>query len=275
MKNIISIIVISLLLSANVSADNNKNISATSDQPNLEVAASDSSKTIVPAEKKSAGQVAQDETVIMEEDGTGADILSVISLIVSILALGMGIFAYVSLNSKCASLKGRYNKVDAALAGFNQRTDLKLRDIRNEIVKQEQLKNEILEDVSFMIRKFEEDMKTKTFSVVKIAEEPQFTSKVFYGVFKSRFNGVHSDQMTEVQEGTSTMVITTKTDDTASVSLVRNLDKVQFGNLNENALEVLEGNPLSYTNITEVEAGQMRLEDDIWVLVKKIRVKLS
>mgnify|MGYP003472296242 FL=1 len=274
MKKIISIFAMSLLLSANVYADNNKDTADSLDQQKAEVTEnkSDVSGTVVNDSFNS------DSTSDKREEAVAADsidTLSLISLIISVIALGVGVFAFILSNRKCTNLKGRYNKVDADLTGLNQRLDQKLRDARTENVKKlEQLKSDILEDVSFLIRKQEESKKIVT-STIKAVEEPIFTPKTLYGVFKTRLNGVHSDQMTEVQEATSTLMISTKSENTASVSLVRNLDKVQFGNLNENAVEVLDGNPLSYDSIIEVEAGLMRLDDDIWVLEKKIKVKLS
>ena len=107
-------------------------------------------------------------------------------------------------------------------------------------------------------------------------EKPKFESKTFYGVYKPTRKGVRVEEMTPNKEGATTFEIITESADTALYHIVETLSKTQFASLNESyAIEVVEGNPQSYTTISEVEAGKMKLYDDVWRIEQKVKIKLS
>ena len=84
------------------------------------------------------------------------------------------------------------------------------------------------------------------------------------------------EHTTPLQEAASTFEIITESDETAIYHIVDSLSKTQFASLNESSLvEVVEGNPQSYSSISEVEPGKMRLYDDVWKIEQRVKIKLS
>ena len=164
----------------------------------------------------------------------------------------------------------RENKVDFAKKLEEKQNSIQTLTDR----KMQELKQQILEDVQLLSRKAVESH-TDAESQTGFSPVAQFVPKTLYGIFKSRFNGVPADQTTEVKETNSTIEIVTTSASSAQVHLVENLGKTQFANLNEAAVDVLEGNPQAYEDITEVEPGAMVLEEDTWKITRKIKVKLS
>lgn len=109
------------------------------------------------------------------------------------------------------------------------------------------------------------------------AAPASYVPKTFFGVFKPRFNGLLSDELTDHLTPGSTIRLVTESPVTAQVYLVDNVDKTQFAFLYEatGLVTVMEGNPQEYSSISIVEPGQAELEEDCWVIRQSIKIRLS
>lgn len=108
-----------------------------------------------------------------------------------------------------------------------------------------------------------------------VEQPPVFLSKTYYGVYYSKYNGVFANELKEIQEENSTVMLKTLSDDTAEVSIVKGLLSDQLATMIDKAVEILEGDKRNFTTITEVNPGTMQYSDGVWTLENKIQVKLS
>lgn len=106
-------------------------------------------------------------------------------------------------------------------------------------------------------------------------ESPRFNSSTFYGVYQSVYNGVLTHKLTRTKDNISTIKIETVSNTVANVSIVENLGNTQFSTMIGTAVEVVEGNPKQYESITQLACGVMELDEDVWVMKTRIKVKLS
>lgn len=266
MKRIFSIFTISLLLSV-MSCVGNK----TSNPVQPTTSSQDTTETA--GNKPEAKEGDKEQTIEEQKEKEGIrDFLPIISLIIAVLGLGTGVKAIFTANQKSKKLESRLhnaisdfeslelriNRLKANLNLLDEKTDRELNDLKGELSKNADYgKQDIISSVEY------------------VNQEHVYRSRTLYGVFKPKYSGVPSEQLSDVKEDNSTVKIVTDSETEAHVSLVDNLGKTQFANLNDTAVEVVDGNPQSYDRITEVESGRMRLEDEVWVLVSKIKVKLS
>lgn len=108
-----------------------------------------------------------------------------------------------------------------------------------------------------------------------IEEQAPFISKTYYGVYFSKYNGVFANELKEIQEENSTVMLKTLSDNAAEVSIVKGLLSDQLATMIDKAVEILEGDKRNFTTITEVNPGTMQYSDGMWTLENKIQVKLS
>lgn len=267
MKRIFSIFTISLLLSV-MSCVGNK--ASNPVQPTT----STQDITETARNKPEAKEGDKEQTIEEQKDKEDIrDFLPIISLIIAVLGLGTGVFAYFTANQKSKKIEGRLHKAIDDFESLELRLNSRLKD---NLYLLDEKTDRKLNDLKGEFSKYADFGKQDKLSSVEHENlEPVYKSMTWYGVFKPKYSGVPSEQLSDVKEDNSTLKIVTDSETEAHVSLVDNLGKTQFANLNETAVDVVDGNPQSYDRITEIQAGRMKLEDDVWVVVSKIRVKLS
>lgn len=211
------------------------------------------------------------------EEKTTNNMLPIAACGIAILALIGSVVVFFNSKSRYEELYDRYCKLREDLRSFSfdwnhnvtSKIDFNNRKIDDKI---QAVKESILSELK-AAQPEPQPIVAETSTDVE-PEAPKFVSQTMYGVFKTKVKGVHSDQVTDSREDDSTMEIVTVSDTEADAHLVSRLSKTQFSALG-NAVDVIEGNPQSFDTITEAEAGKMILDNDIWTLQKKIKVKLA
>lgn len=98
-----------------------------------------------------------------------------------------------------------------------------------------------------------------------------YVPKVFYATYKESVKGFALDFLTEDKKPKSTVVIKTLSDDKAEFSLVSDLTPTAFRGILD-ACEIVKGSQESYNVIKQIEPGELRLDDDAWVIVSKVKI---
>lgn len=98
-----------------------------------------------------------------------------------------------------------------------------------------------------------------------------YVPKVFYATYKESVKGFALDFLTEDKKPKSTVIIKTLSDEKAEFSLVSDLTPTAFRGILD-ACEIVKGSPESYSVIELVEPGQLKLDDDAWVIVSKVKI---
>ena len=290
MKRFISIFALSLMMFCGAYAAP-ENESANAPQENKETVAADTTKKPVAdnsakandenteAAKSGRQKKNEKDKAVVEEESARTSLHPLISAILAVLALGFAAFVFFNSKSRYDELLNRYRRVKDDLKSLS--FDISC-DITNRMESQNirfdgkltALKDQILADLK-STKAVETGVAEIKPEVVAEPEPPKFVSQTFYGIYKSKVNGVYVDQITEMREGNSTLEIVTVSDNEADVHLVEGLTKTQFSGLMGDAVQVTEGNPQLYETITEEEAGHMTLNEDVWTLTQSIKVKLA
>ena len=98
-----------------------------------------------------------------------------------------------------------------------------------------------------------------------------YVPKIYYATYKESVKGFALDFLTEDKKPKSTVVIKTLSDDKAEFSLVSDLTPTAFRGILD-ACEIVRGSQESYNVIEQVEPGQLKLDDDAWVIVSKVKI---
>ncbi len=208
-----------------------------------------------------------------------AFILSLVSISFSVISIGTLIFVKKSSAKLENRIKDKIIEIDSKF----ERLDIELgKKINNGATQTKEDLTRYINDAitrEFNVKQSSQPNKA-SYSVSDnggvVEDEPKFVPKTFFGVYKQSSKGVKVDQTSSNKEGASTFEIITVSDDSAIYHIVDTLSKTQFASLNELALvEVVEGNPQSYSSISEEDPGEMKLYDDVWRIEKKVKIKLS
>lgn len=279
MKRIISILALSIFMISGAYAEPK---SDNANAPKEESTVVDSTKAGSPATvadneepAKTASVKSTSKEPVEDSTSSQSSLITLIALIISVIALALAAFVFIFSKKRYEELYGRYRKLKDDLKNlpYEITGDLNRRIDSNEAkfeAKINAAKEEILEELRAV-----QTPKVEEPEVIADPELPKFISRTFYGIYKPKAKGVYLDQITDIRDGGSTFEIETISETEALVHLVDNLSKTQFSGLMGDAVEVTEGNPQSYENITEVEAGRMALSEETWAITKKILVKLS
>lgn len=283
MKRIISILVLSIfMVSGAYAAPKTDNANALKEE-NSVVDSTKSSTPVTVAEKDEPAQTASVKSTskepVKESTSSQSSLITLIALIISVIALALAAFVFIFSKKRYEELYGRYRKLKDDLKNlpYEITGDLNRRIDSNGAkfeAKVNAAKEEILEEMKAAQATQAEEPEVKP-EVIAEPEPPKFVSKTFFGIYKPKAKGVYLDQITDNRDGGSTFEIETISETEALVHLVDNLSKTQFSGLMGDAVEVTEGNPQSFENIFEVEAGRMALSEETWTITKKILVKLS
>lgn len=98
-----------------------------------------------------------------------------------------------------------------------------------------------------------------------------YVPKTYYATYKESVKGFALDFLTEDKKPKSTVVIKTLSDDKAEFSLVSDLTPTAFRSILD-ACEIVKGSQESYNVIELVEPGQLKLDEDAWVIVSKVKI---
>ncbi len=208
-----------------------------------------------------------------------AFILSLVSISFSVISIGTLIFVKKSSAKLENRIKVKIIEIDSKF----ERLDIELgKKINNGATQTKEDLTRYINDAitrEFNVKQSSQPNKA-SYSVSDnggvVEDEPKFVPKTFFGVYKQSSKGVKVDQTSSNKEGASTFEIITVSDDSAIYHIVDTLSKTQFASLNELALvEVVEGNPQSYSSISEEDPGEMKLYDDVWRIEKKVKIRLS
>lgn len=284
MKRIVSILVLSIFIVSGAhaapetdttNAPKVENQVADSTKSTSSVSSADKDKSTKTALVKKSDKESKEESGLLESSS-----LSLISLIISVIALALTVVSFIFGKKKYESLYGRYEKVKFDLKCLSSEVNDEIkRRIDSSSVKLDAkinaVKEQILEEVK-AVQTSKAEIPEVEREIIVEPQPPKFVSRTFFGIYKPKARGVYIDQITDNRDGGSTFVIETVSETEAVVHLVDNLTKTQFSGLMGDAVAVTEGsNPQSYETISEVEAGRMVLSEETWTITKKILVQLS
>lgn len=275
MKKIFITIALSLFMVSGVyAAPENK----VAEPDSTEKAAVDTTKKQEAAPAKADQSKKESKAVAEPEEKTTNKALPITACGIAILALIGSAFAFFNSKSRYEELYDRYRKLreDSKSFSYEWKQDITSKiDFNNRKIDEKILavKENILSELKAALP--EPHPVVVEAPVAADLDVSMFVSQTMYGIFKTKVKGVYSNQVTDNREGNSTMEIVTVSDTEADVHLVSNLSKTQFSALMGDAVDVIEGNPQSFDTITEVEPGKMILDNDIWTLFQKIKVKLA
>jgi len=204
-----------------------------------------------------------------------------IDLILSGLALVAAVAAYLlgqkSLRSQRRYLDDRIDQRKAQLLELDGRVSRIEKDIPGRVravlqeqqdlfmAEQERKMQALREEAAAR----EEEIRRQQ-EALEEASKP-YVSKTYYATYKESVKGFALDFLTEDKKPKSTVVIKTLSDDTAEFSLVSDLTPTAFRGILE-ACEIVKGSQESYNVIEQVEPGQLKLDDDAWVIVSKVKI---
>lgn len=250
----------------------------------VSVSADTVKKETVAAKPVKGGSTADDSAVVgKEEERSSVDLLSMISLILSALALlSAGVLFFLLRKDLLEKNNRRKKAIDKLTQRFDDHLNRDSFQRNSDDIASLKLS---LKSLDTRLSHLEVDFSEKTAvsqgnsdgaTSTESASAP-YVPVTCFGVYKPRFKGIPSDGLTDYPSPNSTIKLVTESESTARVFFVDGLDKTQFGFLSENAdlVEVIDGNVKNYSTISLVEPGRAELEGDAWVMKQVIQVRLS
>ena len=205
-----------------------------------------------------------------------SNVLVIISLAASVVAIVLAVLVFLDAKRKREELDYRCERHNRDLKDDVYNLNGKINKLSSELSKVQGYVDRRIEESRTVLNAPKVPAETPAIPVAPPQEAPKYQPQTFYGVYKYSLNGVRVENLTQNKEDASTFEIVTESEDSAIYHLVGSLSKTQFASLNDSsAVEITEGIPQSYSVITEVAPGKMRLDNNVWKIEEKVKVKLS
>lgn len=232
-----------------------------------------------PADNKKPEDKSSDSKLGPEVSKKGSTINEfnlLITVAVGILLL-LVIFLLFKLFKQDKALRGLYYRV-------NENIRPKLRELEENVNK---IKNQDLSELSKKIETVraelhnlidaleqeKQQLAKAEQEVVVEPKKPAYVEKVMYGKYMDVDNGFDKKYLNEVKEDADQCEIRLKSDYDATFSLLPGKSNTLLKEA-LNACEILEGDPESFNSYHVIEDGRLTLQDGIWQVREKVKIKL-
>lgn len=199
----------------------------------------------------------------------------VITISVGILLL-LVIFLLFKLFKQDKALRELYHRVNRDILPDLESIKYNVNEVKNQKFPKLSEKVETLNtDIRNLFDVLEQDKqqaKTKQEVVVELVK-PTFVEKVLYGKYVDVDNGFDKKYLNEVKEDADQCEIRLKSDHDATFSLLPGKSNTLLKEA-LNACDILEGDPESFRSYRVVEDGRLTLQDGIWQVRDKVKIKL-
>lgn len=208
-------------------------------------------------------------------ESSGISVLGIISLAMSVVALGLGVYTFVIGGRTMKDIGHGLRHTQADVSGLETEHKSLKREFDAYREKTDESLDGLFSEVSAVKQKHADNVAhSDGVCRVPASETIVFPSKTLYGQYLMAVRGVPDDQLSETKTSASTLKLVTTSEYDAEAHIVDDLGKTQFGILSEGAVDIVDGNPQEYNSIVETEAGKIHLDGENWVLTQKIKVKL-
>ena len=231
-----------------------------------------------PADNKKPEDKSSDSKLSPEVSKKGSAINEfnlLITVAVGILLL-LVIFLLFKLFKQDKALRRLYYRV-------NENILLNLKDLEENV----KIKNQDLSELSKKIETLSAELynligalEQEKQQLAKAAQEmvvepkkPVYIEKVMYGKYMDVDNGFDKKYLNEVKEDADQCEIRLKSDYDATFSLLPGKSNTLLKEA-LNACEILEGDPESFNSYHVIEDGRLTLQDGIWQVREKVKIKL-